>query len=110
MKNDPYVLSIVAKGYRLCFMSPPLLLKAAWEIPSLKGHQKIQGIREQISLMLQKNTITEIAPDAPGFYANVFLVCKASGGWHPVILIDLKQLNAHNQRTSLSHAHYMLSA
>ena len=43
--------------------------------------------------MLQKNAISEIYPDTPGFYFNVFLVHKASGGWRPVI--DLKQLNHH---------------
>ena len=43
--------------------------------------------------MPQKNAITEVPRDTPGFYSNVFLVCKASGGWHPVI--DLKQLKAH---------------
>ena len=43
--------------------------------------------------MLQKIEITEIPPDTPGFYSNIFLVCKASEGWRPVI--DLKQLNAH---------------
>ena len=32
------------------------------------------------------------ASDSPGFYSNVFLVRKASGGWRPVI--DLKNLNA----------------
>ena len=53
--NDPYVLSIVAKEYRLCYTIPPFLLKAAWEI---KPPQKIQGMQEQISLMLQKNEIT----------------------------------------------------
>ena len=41
----------------------------------------------------QKNAITEVPPDSPGFYLNVFLVRKASGGWRPVI--DLKNLNAH---------------
>ena len=50
-------------------------------------------MQEQISLMFQKNAISEISPDTPGFYSNVFLVRKASGGWHPVI--DLKQLNHH---------------
>ena len=40
-----------------------------------------------------KNAITEVPPDSPGFYWNVFLVKKASGGWRPVI--DLKNLNAH---------------
>ena len=40
-----------------------------------------------------KNAITEVPPDSPGFYSNVFLVRKASGGWRPVI--DLKNLNSH---------------
>ena len=48
---------------------------------------------KQISLMIQKNAISEIYPDTPGFYWNVFLVRKASGGWRPVT--DLKQLNHH---------------
>ena len=91
--NDPYVLSIVAKGYRLRFTSPPLLRQTPWEIRSPQDPQEILGMREQISLMLQKTAITEVPPDSPGFYSNVFLVRKASGGWRPVI--DLKNLNAH---------------
>ena len=55
-------------------------------------------MREQIFLMLQKNAISDISPDTPGFFSNVFLVRKASGGWRPVI--DLKQLN---QRIDASH-------
>ena len=43
--------------------------------------------------MLQKKAITEVPPSLPGFYSNVFLVRKASGGWHPII--DLKSLNVH---------------
>ena len=74
-------------------MSLPLLLEAQWEIRSPKGPQEVKGMREQISLMLQKNAIMEVPPDSPGLYSNVFLVCKSSGGWCPVI--DLKQLNAH---------------
>ena len=50
-------------------------------------------MQEQISLMLQKNEILEISPDTPGFYSNIFLVHKASGGLRPVI--NLKQLNYH---------------
>ena len=93
ISNDPYVLSIVAKGYRLRFTSPPLLRQTPWEIRSPQDPQEILGMREQISLMLQKNAITEVPPDSPGFYSKVFLVRKASGGWRPVI--DLKNLNAH---------------
>ena len=91
--NDPYELSSVAKGYRLRFTSPPLLFQTPWEIRFPKGSQKIKGMQKQISPMLQKNAILEISPDTPGFYSNIFLVHKASGGWHPVI--DLKQLNNH---------------
>ena len=39
------------------------------------------------------NVITQVPPDSPGFYSNVFLVRKSTGGWRPVI--DLKNLNAH---------------
>ena len=65
--NDPYVLSIVAKGYRLRFTSPPFLRQTPWEIRSPQDPQEILGMREQISLMLQKNVITEVPPDSPGF-------------------------------------------
>ena len=91
--NDPYVLSIIAQGYRLCFTNPPLLRKTPWEIRSPQGPYEVQGMQEPISLMLQKNAIMEVPPNSAGFYSNVFLVHKASGGWHPVI--DLKRLNAH---------------
>ena len=59
----------------------------------LLGPEEILGMQEQISLMLQKNAVTEVPPNSPGFYSNVFLVRKASGRWRPVI--DLKSLNAH---------------
>ena len=90
--NDPYVLSIVAKGYRLRFTSPPPLRQFPWEIRSPQGPEEILGMREQITLMLQKNAITEVPPNSPGFYSNVILVRKAIGGWRTVI--DLKNLNA----------------
>ena len=66
----------------------------------------MQGMREQISLMLQKNAISEISPDTPGFYSNVFLVRKASGGWCPGI--DLQQLNHHIDAPHL-HIHTISS-
>ena len=47
--NDPYVLSIIAKGYRLHFTSPPLLRQNPWEISSPHGLEEILGMREQIT-------------------------------------------------------------
>ena len=59
--NDPYILSIVAKGYRLRLTSsPPLLHQTPLEIRSPQGPEEILGMREQIALMLQKNAITEV--------------------------------------------------
>ena len=52
--------------------------------------------------MLQKNAITEVPLNSPGFYSNICLVRKASGGWRPVI--DLKNLNAH-----ISAPHFHMS-
>ena len=103
--NDPYVLSIVSKGYRLRFTSPPLLRQTPWEIRSPQDPQEILGMREQISLMLQKNAITEVPPDSPGFYSNVFLVRKASGGWRPVI-----ESERPHPRTSFPYVHDKLYA
>ena len=41
--NDPYVLSIVAKRYRVSFTSPPLLRETHWEIryPQGREHQMV---------------------------------------------------------------------
>ena len=58
-----------------------------------QGLEEIVGMREQITLMLQKNAITEVPPNSPGFYSNIFLVRKASEGWRP--FIDFKILNTH---------------
>ena len=102
--NDPYVPRIVAKGYRLRFTSPPLLCQTPWEIRSPQGPEEILGMREQITLMLQqKNAITEVPPNSPGFYSSVFLVRKASGGWRPVK--DLKNLNAHIHAPHFRYVH-----
>ena len=89
--NDPYV-KYRSQGVQISFYkSSPS--PSPWEIRSPQGPEEILGMREQITFMLQKNAITEVPSNSPGFYSNVFLVKKASGGWRPII--DLKNLNAH---------------
>ena len=92
--NDPYVLSIVAKGYRLHFTSPPLLPGT-----NSLGDQISSGSTRNLGHAgtnfpyAPKERDNGVPPNSPGFYSHVFLVRKASGGWRPVI--DLKSLNAH---------------
>ena len=85
--NDPFVSSVIAKGYRLRFTSPPLLLQGNMIPP---GDTEDPGNARADFPKLQRNAISEISPDTPGFYSNAFMVRKASGGWRPVIY--LKQL------------------
>ena len=62
-----------------------------------------------LSLMLQKNAITEMPPDSLGLYSNLFLVHKASGGWLPVMGLKRKSEYSH-LCSSLSYVHYKLSS
>ena len=67
-------------------------------------------MREQISLMLQRNAISEISPDTPGFYSKAFMVRKhLEGGWRVASSYRLKTTEPPHLRSSLSHAHYKLS-
>ena len=88
--NNPYILSIVAKGYRLRFMSLPLL-SLGDQISS--GPRRNLGHEGTNQPHASKERDKEVPPNSPGFYSNVYLVRKASGGWRPVI--DLKNLNSH---------------
>ena len=58
------VLSVVSSGYRIRFTGPSLLLETPRENTISPGPQKVQGMREQISLMLQKNAIMKVPQDS----------------------------------------------
>ena len=83
----------VPVGGRLCqfvegwkpITSPLLLLQTPWEIRFDKSP------RADFPNASEERNLRNIFYS--GFYSNVFLVRKASGGWRPVI--DLKQLNQH---------------
>ena len=97
--NDPYVLSIVAKGHRLCFTSPPLL------------HQAPLG-----------NTISQWSTEDSGnaranipnasVYSRVLFehIPVVQGFWRVASSSRLETTERPHRRASLSHAHYKLSA
>ena len=63
-------ISMVAKGYRLRFYESILLHKTPWEIRSPHGPKKYRN-ETAISLMLQKNAITDMPPDSPEFFPGM---------------------------------------
>ena len=93
-----------SQGFRLHFTSPPLLRETPWEIRSPQGRKEILGMREQISLMLQKNAITEVPPNLlqriPG--TQSFRRVASSNGF--------KKSERSHLGTSLSYVHYKLSS
>ena len=95
-----------SQGYRLRFTSHPFCFRLPGKYNSPRGHKKLQGMREQISLMLQRNAISEISPDTPGFYSNTFM----QGSWRVASSYRLKTTEPPHRRSSLSHAHHKLSS
>ena len=106
--NNPNVLSIVTKGYRLRFTSPPILRKTRWEIRSPQGPEEIQGMQEQISLMLQKKAITKVPPDSPGI-----LIQRIPGKqsfWRVASSNRFIKSQRSHLRTLFLYVHYKLSS
>ena len=103
--NDPYVLIIVAKGYRLRFTSPPLLRQTPWEIRSPQDPQEVLGMREQITLMLQKNTITEVPPVSPGFRVLLERIPGKKGFRRVASSYRSKESERTHSRTSFPYVH-----
>ena len=104
--NHPYVLSIVAKRYRLCFTSPPLLHQTPWEIRSPQGPEEILGMRDKSPSCSKR---TEVPLNSPGFYSNIFLVRK--GGIRRVASsYRFKESECPYPCTSFPYVHYKLSS
>ena len=93
ISSDPLCLKYHSQAVQTSFYESTPPSETPWEIRSPQGLEEILGMWEKISLMLQKNAITEVPSNSPGFYLNVFLLRKASGRSRPVI--DIKSLNAH---------------
>ena len=86
-------MEVLRLGYRIPFLSVPLLPEEPIPIVSYSP-SSFRGIAlEQEILSLVENGAVEVAPlPSPGFYSRVFLVMEASGSWRPII--DLSILNA----------------
>ena len=55
------------------------------EFPSYcSGSVKAQAPQVEVDKMLEKGTLEVVDPLGPGYYSQMFLVQKATGGWRSV--------------------------
>ncbi len=110
--ENRFVLEIVRIGASLVFhVQPPL---SAGFIPfSLprEGSPKRDALFAEIRALVTKGAVVPLPQTAgPGFYCNLFLVAKVTGGFRPVI--NLKSLNRflHNPRFKMETSRSIIKA
>ena len=85
-------MEVLRFGYCIPFLSPPPLSPALVPMPSYSPSSTRGVALREVTLGLIAKGAVELAPlPSPGFYSRLFVVCKASGSWRPVI--DLSHLN-----------------
>lgn len=99
MTNNQFILRILRKGLTLEFLEDPPLSGdfVPFSLPRAEGRRA--ALLAEIELMLEKGAIVPVQKNrSKGFYSNLFLVAKATGGFRPVI--NLKALNQKIQNPS----------
>ena len=76
---DAFVLNVVRDGYRLSFLSPPLLTRHPRVTPVPKEKGQRQTLDAKIAALLEKHMVVEVDLGTPGFQSTLFLVLQASG-------------------------------
>ena len=92
---NPWVLGVVAEGWRLKFASFPPLTRHPHNICLPRDSIKAECLLKEVDAMLEKRAIEIVLVSslAGGFFSHMFTVPKKTGGLRPVI--DLKALNSH---------------
>ena len=95
--TDEWTQSVTRSGYKIQFRVHPRLSRVV--PPFLRvttsDPEKIQLLNEEVESMLDKRAIEPVTSFHPknGYYSQLFLVRKSSGGWRPVK--DLSRLKRH---------------
>ena len=87
--DDPWVLSIIRRGYLIPFSEPPPLS----EVPMFFNQSKDSRLEEEVANLLLKGAVEKIDPVSPGFYSRIFIVPKKNGKSR--LIIDLSPLNKY---------------
>ena len=91
------MVEVLRDGYNIPLLSSPPLSGSpisfrAYDPSSIRG----RALETELGTLLLKGAV-EPADRSPGFYARMFVVPKASGGWRPII--DLSELNGYVKTT-----------
>ena len=87
-----WVVKTLRYGYVLPFLREPPLSSSPLEFPTYKvGSERFLALDLAVKDLLRKAAIEPVVDSQAGFYARIFLVPKATGGWRPIC--DLSVLN-----------------
>lgn len=92
--RSPWLLQVVAEGFRLSFSTPPPLTRHPKPISLPADPVKKEALLNEVRNLLLKQAVIKVREvSSLGFYSHLFLVPKPGGKWRPII--DLSALNAH---------------
>jgi len=92
--GNRWAVSVAQRGLMWEFHTPPPLRVDPWYFNLPLSQEKAELLHLEIMALLEKGAIELVTPPMqPGFYVNLFLVTKASGGFRPVM--DLSALNKY---------------
>ena len=106
--NDPYILNVI-KGYDISLLDEPWQFKLP--VPIQFNCEETLSITKEIQIMLNKNIICEISPQAGQYYSNIFIRLKKDGSNR--IILNLRKLNdniekLHFKMESLQSVLYLM--
>ena len=92
------MISTVSRGYAIEFVSRPPSGTGTRITPTPRDSARRRALCQEISSLLIKEVVEPVPYHlrGTGFYCNLFLVPKKSGGFRPVL--NLKPLNPYVQR------------
>ncbi len=92
MGAGPAALSVIRRGIRWQFLRRPTLANEPVPFAVPRQEPRRSELFRQVQELLNKGAVEPVERKfSPGFYSNLFLVEKASGGFRPVI--NLEPLN-----------------
>ena len=106
--NYPYILSIVKQGYRLRFMSPPLLCKSSWNMQYPQWQKQAQGFAGAVIPDATKQCNIR----GTTRHSGILLQCisGAQSIRRVVSCYQSEKVKCSPRHTSLSHVYYCLSS